>query len=436
VDVLKRVRPGRARAPGWARRGRGVVAVVAGALALAAGVAGPVPALAGPTAAPVIRAARSPATRAAAGPVMRAACPRARAGFERCLAVLAPQVAVNAAIAAGARGRAAAPAGWGAKDIESAYRLPVARNPRQTVAVVEALDTPALAADLAAYRKRYGLPACTTASRCLRIVNQDGKAAPLPRSGVGSGSDVETMLDVDMVSAACPRCRILVVEASSPGFADLAAAEDSAARLGAQVISNSYAARETGFSQAYAAAYDHRGHVIVASSGDSGYTAAQFPANLATVTAAGGTELARARNARGWSERVWNTTQVGASGSGCSAYVAKPSWQHDPRCPGRTVADVSAVASNLAVYEKAQGGWLLVGGTSASAPLIAGVYALAGNASKITPGYTYRHAGSLFDITTGTNVFADVCGADYLCVAKRGYDAPTGLGTPDGTSAF
>jgi Subtilase family len=428
MDVFKRLRPDGADAPDRARRGRRAVLAVAGALVLAAGAAGAVPALAG--------SATAPGLRAVATPAMRAACPRARTGFERCLALFAPQVAVNAAIAAGARGPAATPAGWRAKDIESAYKLPVTRNPHQTVAVAEVLDTPALAADLAVYRKQYGLSACTTASRCLRIVNQNGEAAPRPRSGVGTGADVETMLDVSMVSAACPLCRILVVEANSASFGDLAAAEDTAARLGAQVISNSYGAREFGGTQAYAAAYDHPGHVIVASSGDAGFTAANFPANLATVVAAGGTELARASNARGWSERVWNTKAVGASGSGCSAYVAKPSWQRDRRCPGRIVADVSALAWNIAVYDKAQGGWLTVGGTSASAPLIAGVYALAGNASKITPGYAYRHARSLFDITKGSNVFGDVCGDDYLCTARKGYDAPTGLGTPDGTGAF
>lgn len=427
MDVFKRLRRGGAKAPGLARPGRGTALSVAGALTLAACAAGAVPAMAGPAPA---------AIREGGSPAMRPACPPARTGFERCFALFAPQVAVNAAIAAGASGLAATPAGWGATDIASAYKLPVTRNPHQTVAVVEVLDTPALAADLAVYRTQYGLPACTVADRCLRIVNQHGKTAPLPPSGVGSGSDVETMLDVAMVSAACPRCRILVVEANSAGFADLATAEDSAARLGAPVISNSYGAREFGGTQAYSAAYDHPGHVIVASSGDAGFTAANFPANLATVVAAGGTELARARNARGWSERVWNIKGVGASGSGCSAYVAKPFWQHDQHCPGRTVADVSALAWNIAFYEKAQGGWLTAGGTSASAPLIAGIYALAGNASKITPGHAYRHAGSLFDITKGNNIVADLCGRDYLCAARKGYDAPTGLGTPDGTSAF
>jgi subtilase family serine protease len=309
------------------------------------------------------------------------------------------------------------------------------------VAVVDAYSTPALAANLAVYRKQYGLPACTTAGGCLRIANQQGKAAPLPASGVPYGWDVETMLDISMVSAACPHCKILVVQASSDSLGDLAAAEDTAVRLGAHVISNSYGARENGQAQAYAKAYDHPGHVIVVSSGDDGFIAANFPANLATVTAAGGTQLARARNARGWSEQVWDTAQAGASGSGCSAYVAKPSWQHDPHCPGRTVADVSALAWDVPVYEKVQGGWLTVGGTSVAAPLIAGVYGLAGNAATITPGFEYQHPKSLFDVTVGNNDWFNgtggaTCGDDYLCAAKKGYDAPAGLGTPDGTGAF
>jgi hypothetical protein len=194
---------------------------------------------------------------------------------------------------------------------------------------------------------------------------------------------------------------------------------------------------ENGQAQAYAASYHHPGHVIVVSSGDVGFTSASFPANLATVTAAGGPQLARARNARGWSEQVWYTSHAGASGSGCSAYVAKPSWQHDPHCGMRTAADVSALAWNASVYEKIQGGWLTVGGTSVSAPLIAGVYGLAGNAGTVKPGAEYQHAGSLFDITTGNNDWLNAtsgatCGSDYLCTAKKGYDAPTGMGTPDG----
>jgi hypothetical protein len=394
------------------------------------------------------RIAHAPAARSPRAAAVRAACPR-RPGQARCLALFSPQTHVNAAIAARAAGRpvsraATTPKGWGAKDIEAAYKLPVSRDPHQTVAVVDAQSTPHLASDLAVYRKHYNLPPCTAASGCLRIVNQKGKPSPLPRADP-AGWGVEETLDVEMVSAACPDCKILLVEAASPRPADLAAAENTAARLGAQVISNSYGARESGFTQAYARAFRHPGHVIVVSSGDIGFTAASFPANLATVTAVGGTQLARARNPRGWAEKAWYT-DGGASGSGCSAYVPKPAWQADTRCPGRTVADVAAVAWNIPIYDSSLpsgtgGPWLSAGGTSASAPLIAGVYALAGNAAKVPPGYSYGAHGGLFDITRGNNDWLHhsggvSCGHSYLCEAKKGYDAPTGLGTPNGTSAF
>jgi subtilase family serine protease len=397
--------------------------------------------------------AAAPAAAAPAGtaarPAMRQACPAARPGTLRCLTLYAPQTAVNRAIAEKAAGKrvppgATTPKGWGAKSIESAYKLPLSQGGGQTIAIVDAMSTPNLAADLGVYRKKYGMSACTTASGCLRIVNQQGNPSPLPKPDP-LGWGVEETLDVSMVSAACPLCKIILVEGNSPSFANLAAAEDTAVRLGAQVVSNSYDARESGFTQVYAKDYNHPGHVIVASSGDYGFTAAMFPANLATVTAAGGTALSRATNARGWTETVWNDP-FGASGSGCSAYVAKPSWQHDPHCPGRTVGDVSAVAANIALYDSSVpknfgGPWLTVEGTSASSPLIAGVYGLAGNATTIAPGYEYAHASALFDVTTGNNDWFNraggaSCGYDYLCVAKKGYNAPTGLGTPDGAGAF
>jgi hypothetical protein len=437
--------------PAAAPSTRAVTAAIAAAIAAAAAivVAGAVlpaqaatrPASAGgPAAAAPAALGRASATPAAR---MRAACPRARPGQARCLALYRPQVTVNQALAAGARGPAAQPQGWGPGAIQSAYQLPASRDPHQTVAVVDAYSTPHLAADLATYRAHYGLPPCTTATGCLHIVNQNGTASPLPAPDP-FGWGVEETLDVAMVSAACPRCTILVVEATSRSFADLAAAENTAARLGAAAISNSYGARETGFDQAYAPAYHHPGHTIVAASGDSGFTAAAFPANLATVTAAGGTQLTRAPNTRGWAEKVWNAGGF-ASGSGCSAYVAKPAWQHDGHCPGRTVADVAALAWNIPLYDSSipqpyGGPWLTVGGTSAAAPLIAAIYALAGNATTITPGYPYRHPTHLYDTTTGNNALtgtpAAICGADYLCVAKPGYDAPTGLGTPHGTGSF
>jgi subtilase family serine protease len=295
------------------------------------------------------------------------ACLPPRPGHARCLVLFRPQLAVNRAIAAGLQGPAAQPQGWSPRAIESAYQLPVAQDSRQTVAVSIAYDTPALGGYLAVYRSHYGLPPCTVASGCLRIVNQDGKPSPLPRLGE-TGWSVEATLDVSMISAACPHCHILVVEGKSDSFADLAATENTAARLGAAVISNSYGARESGSAQAFAPAYQHPGHTVVVSSGDLGFTAASFPASLATVTAVGGTTLRRAPNARGFAETVWKQPELfAASGSGCSAYVAKPGWQHDGRCPGRTVADVAAMATGVPVYEQHFGGWLTVAGTSISA---------------------------------------------------------------------
>jgi len=389
---------------------------------------------------PVLDARTVRAAGPASAPGYRPACAPVGPGQARCFVLFAP-ASVSSASTPSATAKPTTPLGWGPRDIEHAYKLPIGRGSRATVAVVEAYDTPRLESYLNTYRRQYGLKPCTVSNGCFRKVGQNGSAKHLPASGVLSGWDLEATLDVDMVSAACPTCRILVVEANGQAFGQLAAAEDTAVRLGAVAVSNSYGAREIGQTQEYAKAYDHPGRTIVASSGDYGYTAASFPANLTSVTSVGGTELFRAKNKRGWRETAWNEPGIGASSSGCSAYVAKPSWQRDTHCQGRTVADVSAVAWNLAIYNKDWGGWGMVGGTSASSPIIAGIYGLAGNATKIRPGAEYAHVKALFDVTTGNNDWffgqnGAACGKDYLCVAKKGYDAPTGLGTPDGIGAF
>jgi subtilase family serine protease len=435
ILALTRTRGGHDRSAPARRAGR-LTSALSSVLVLTAGLLGAgVLGVTVPAGAAARAAASAVRPGAATAGGMRFACAPVPLGYARCFALFRPQTAVNRALAAGIRSQVSKPSGLTPRQIESAYRLPVSRNPHQTVAVVEAYNTPHLASWLYTYRKHFGLPACTVRSGCLRVVNQQGKASPVPASGVPLGWDVETSLDVSMVSVACPHCRILVVEANTQRFGDLAKAEDTAARLGAAAISNSYGGRENGFAFAYRHSYRHPGHTIVVSAGDSGFTAANFPADLATVTAVGGTELHKAHNKRGWTEDTWF-----AGGSGCSAYAAKPAWQHDKHCPGRTVADVSAVAWNVPVYDSFYGGWITVGGTSISAPLIAGIYALSGNARSVRPGYVYAHARSLFDITKGNNsAFVtpkQACGDDYLCVAKKGYDAPTGLGTPDGIGSF
>jgi subtilase family serine protease len=338
---------------------------------------------------------------------------------------------------------AAVPAGYGPADLQSAYGLAAAASSAgssQTIAIVDAYDDSTAESDLATYRSTYGLPPCTTANGCFKKVNQNGVQGSYPSNDQGWA--VEVSLDLDMASAICPNCHILLVEATSNSNTNLYTAVDTAARLGANVISNSYGANESSSDPSSNTHFNHPGVAITVSSGDSGY-GVEYPAASPYVTAVGGTTLNRASNARGWTESAWN-----GSGSGCSAYETKQSWQTDSRCARRTVADVSAVAdpnTGVAVYDtncsglnKLLGvcfsGWGVVGGTSASAPIVAGVYALAGNASTVTYGsYPYSHTSGLNDVTTGSN---GNCSGTYLCTAGPGFDGPTGLGTPNGTSGF
>ncbi|MFI5615170.1 S8 family serine peptidase [Amycolatopsis sp. NPDC051903] len=358
---------------------------------------------------------------AATGP--RDACGAVGPTMARCLTRYAPPVTAVAA---------ETPEGWGATDLGQAYRLPADAGPGDLVAISVAYDSPALQQDLAAYRAQYGLPPCTSDTGCFRKVNQRGETGPLP--GQNYGWNVEATLDVSMVSAACPSCRLLVVEGDSPDFADLAATEDTAVRLGAKIVTNSYGGRESGVSLAFASSYQHPGVTTVVSSGDAGYTAASFPAVLPDAVAVGGTTLTRDSSARGFTESAWSR-----GGSGCSAYVAKPSWQKDPHCRNRTVADVSAAAEQLAIHFTDAGGWGTAEGTSASAPFVAGLIARAGRAGTTTAATLYAGAAHFFDVTDGTNDRLSggaKCGGDYLCVAAAGYDAPTGVGTPDGLAGF
>ena len=329
--------------------------------------------------------------------------------------------------------------GYGPTDLASAYSIP-AGGTGQTVAIVDAYDNPNAEADLAVYRSRFGLPACTTANGCFRKVNQRGQAGAYPSPNVSWGQEIA--LDVDMVSATCPLCKILLVEADSNSFNNLAAAVDMAAALGANAISNSYGGNEFSSEGNFQSHYNHPGAAVTVSSGDSGY-GAEFPASSAYVTAVGGTSLVRSTATRGWSENTWS-----GSGSGCSAYITKPAWQTDSGCARRTVADVAAVAdpnTGVAVYDSygSSGGanWYVFGGTSVAAPIVAALYAVAGNASSVAYGsYAYTHSSSLWDITSGSNGRCvkgkGSTAIAYLCTARIGYDGPTGLGTPAGVGAF
>jgi subtilase family serine protease len=333
--------------------------------------------------------------------------------------------------------------GYGPSDLQRAYNLTASSasaGSGATVAIVDAYDDPNAESDLGVYRTRYGLSACTTANGCFHKINQRGGSVNYPDAD--SGWSAEISLDVDMVSAICPRCHILLVEADSNDDDDLGAGVDEAVAQGAKFVSNSYGESEGNFSTLDNHYYDHTGVAITASTGDSGY-GVSYPAVVPTVTAVAGTTLFPAASTRGWAEIAW----VGA-GSGCSSWVDKPSWQKDYVCPQRTVGDVSAIADpdpGVAVYDtyntQEQGftaGWNPFGGTSASSPIIASVYALAGTpaADTFPVTYLYRHPGGFTDITAGTNNPAGTCVPDYLCHAEAGYDGPTGWGVPNGVASF
>jgi len=321
-------------------------------------------------------------------------------------------------------------------DVQAAYALNASAGAGQTVAIVDAYDSPTVESDLAAYRTRFGLSACTTANGCFRKVNQSGASGPLPRGDVSWGQEIA--LDVEMASAACPNCHIVLVEANSTSFSDLAVGVDTAANVfHANAISNSYGGSEfsSETSSAYEGHFNHPGSAITVSSGDNGY-GVEFPAASRYVTAVGGTSLRRSTTARGWSETTWS-----GAGSGCSAYVPKPAWQTDTGCGRRTVSDVSAIAdpnTGVAMYDSygSSGGanWYVFGGTSVGAPIVAGVYALgAATATVSNASNLYSHRSALNDVTSGSN---GICTVVYLCNAQIGYDGPTGLGTPQGTGAF
>ncbi|MCX4530928.1 carboxypeptidase regulatory-like domain-containing protein [Streptomyces sp. NBC_01669] len=355
-------------------------------------------------------------------PTNRVCATPSKAGEMSCLAMVRTDVAAVKGVQSDA-----APTGFGPADLQSAYNLPAAGS-TETVAIVDAYDNPNAEADLAVYRQQYGLPPCTTANGCFKKIDQRGGTDyPSPNSGWAA----EIALDVDMVSATCPTCKILLVEADDSYMTNLGAAVNQAVAQGAKYVSNSYGGNEgSDETQADDAYFNHPGVAITVSSGDNGY-AVEYPAASPYVTAVGGTSLVKdTSTSRGWAESAWS-----GAGSGCSRFEPKPSFQKDTGCAGRAVADVSAVAdpnTGVAVYNN---GWQIFGGTSASAPIIASVYAIAGTpaAGSAPNSYPYAQPYALNDVTSGSN---GSCTSAYLCTAGPGYDGPTGLGTPNGVAAF
>jgi subtilase family serine protease len=358
----------------------------------------------------------------------------------------------------------ALPAGNGPADLARAYNITGTSTATTTIAILDAGVDPTISSDLATYRSTYGLPACTTQNGCLKLVNFNGGAQPRPQTSANGRNieeqiAVETSLDMDMASAACPTCRLLEVSVpftagvtdSNTSTGEFAQATATAASLGAKVVSISYGYSETAgnTSGTTLANMNKPGVAITVSTGDSGFnggTHQDWPSNLPTSIAVGGTTL----NGPG-SETAWS-----GGGSGCETAFARANGQPaavTALCGGhRAAADVSAVAdpnTGVAVFDTYAPfshqplNFIVVGGTSASAPYIGGLFARAGVSSAVNgPNTLYASASSNFnDITSGNNEQANSCASfagvsQKICNAGVGYDGPTGVGSPHGLGAF
>ena len=298
----------------------------------------------------------------------------------------------------------------------------------ETVAIVTAFIDQTIASDLAVYRSTFGLPPCTVASGCLTIMQPNGNR-PMPDNTWGE----ETAIDTEMVSAMCPLCHIVVVEAKSSKLKDLGDAMDQANSLHPVAISNSYSTSEDKDSIKYQDKWRRSDTAVVAGAGDSGY-GVSFPASIDTVVAVGGTSLYQGLDGKFLPQTVWSGT-----GSGCSTFVKKQKWQTDTGCGKfRTLNDIAAVAdprTGVAAYSSYGGGWNMYGGTSVATPIVAGLYALTGSTHGM------HDASGLYAAPSGT--LAWIVGANgtclplYLCTATGlGYNGPAGNGVPYGIGAL
>ena len=352
--------------------------------------------------------------------------------------------------------------GYFPADLHKAYNLPWNSGVRQTIAVVDAYDHPSAKANLDVFNTQFGLgsfPTCssTITTACFQRIDQAGNNRGFVNADakLAAAWDGETDLDVQAAHAMCLNCKILLVEAYSQSRADLAAAVNRAAANGATEISNSYGWRESATSDWYPSAYNHAGIAITVSTGDYGY-GPYYPADLNTVVAVGGTRLVTSSDGSYSSETAWgngvNAPSGKGAGSGCSTfssnYTSAPYWQSQyignwkyTGCGGqRSISDVSAIAdpaTGFWIYTTVggRGTWEIIGGTSLSAPVIAGVYALAGNAKSQTwPAVLlYKNQNQLHDVTSGSN---GSCTYTIECTAWQSYDGPTGVGTPNGLGGF
>ncbi len=325
--------------------------------------------------------------------------------------------------------------GYEPSELRAAYDLPSSgAGVGKTIAIVIPYDNPNAQSDLAIYRAMFGLRPCLSQTGCFHKYGQNGSSA-LPAGNQTWGAEMS--IDLDMVSAICPNCNIDVVEANSNDPSNLLQAMVTASsNLHASVVSNSWVTPEYAGERGAAVQLAKLSATVVAAAGDEGYGPA-WPAAAATVVAVGGTTLMPNSSARGYTESVWSGT-----GGGCSAYIAKPAWQHDAGCANRTINDVAAVADpnpGVAVYDTylpaRYGGWLVFGGTSVATPIVAAAIALSSTSTAVSGSFISQHSALLNPITEGADGTCAPSHA-YLCTAVRGYSGPAGYGSPNGVGAL
>jgi hypothetical protein len=210
---------------------------------------------------------------------------------------------------------------------------------------------------------------------------------------------------------------------------------DEAVAQGVNAASMSWGTAEYSTETSDDSHFNHPGIAFVASSGDYGYGTTSWPAASRGVFAVGGADL-EADAYGNWYETAW----AGAT-SGGSLYEPQPSYQHDTGCANRTMTDISAdagTAVSMFMTYPVSGwstGWPGAGGTSASAPMVAGILVLAPQDTIVSTGpgnwYSSAYTPGAFSVNDITSGSTDSCGT-YLCNAGPGYDGPTGLGSPDG----
>src|SRR5258708_4126794 len=207
------------------------------------------------------------------------------------------------------------PSGYGPANLQSAYALPSATaGGGETVAIVDAFDDPNAEADLQVYRAQYGLPVCDSGNGCFTKVAQDG-STNYPQAN--SGWATEIALDLDMVSAICPNCHILLVAANDNTITNLGTAVTEAVALGAKHVANSCRGRQDPSDlTSDSTYYNHPGVAVTASSGDGGY-GVEYPAASQSVTPVGGTTLTRdPSGARSWPQAAWGGAAIARSADG------------------------------------------------------------------------------------------------------------------------